>query len=67
VETFVVRIWTPAQELAAEMPAGELHGVVERVGADYRAPFRNAQELLEILRSAAQPPSALPPAGFKGT
>jgi hypothetical protein len=67
VETFLVRVWTPARELAAEMPPGELHGVVERVGADDRAPFRSGQELLEILRSAARPPSALPPAGFKGT
>jgi hypothetical protein len=67
VETFVVRVWTPAQELAAEIPPDELHGVVERVGSDERAPFRNARELLEILRSAAQSPSALPPGRFKRT
>jgi hypothetical protein len=67
VETFVVRVWTPAQALADEVPPGELHGIVERIGSDQRKTFRNSQELLEILRSATSLMGAPPPRRFKKT
>jgi hypothetical protein len=68
VETFVVRVWTPAQALADEVPLGELHGIVERVGSDQRRQaFRSSQELLEILRSATPLVGAPVPRRFKKT
>jgi len=51
VETFVVRVWHPAQ---GEGGAGEssLHGVIERAGDTQLQPFRNEAELLAALRAA---------------
>jgi hypothetical protein len=67
VETFVVRVWTPAEALADEVPPGELHGIVERIGSDQRETFRNSQELLDILRSATPLLGASVPRRFKRT
>jgi hypothetical protein len=50
VETFVVRVWTPA-ESEGTGPRG-LRGLVERVRAGERRPFDGEEELLAVLRSA---------------
>jgi hypothetical protein len=51
VETFVVRVWRPAQgETGAREPS--LHGVIERAGDAHPRPFRDAEELLGALRAA---------------
>jgi hypothetical protein len=49
METFVVRVWTPAETRADEDFA--LHGVVEHVGSSESSPFSGPQELLEALRA----------------
>jgi hypothetical protein len=67
METFVVRVWTPAQALADEVQLDELHGIVERVGSDQRQAFRSGEELLEILRSATPLVGAPVPRRFKKT
>jgi hypothetical protein len=47
VETFVVRLWQPADDREVQ---SELHGVVQRVGEDTVTPFRSAIELLALLQ-----------------
>ena len=47
VETFVVRLWQPADDREVQR---ELHGVVQRVGEDTMTPFRSANELVALLR-----------------
>jgi hypothetical protein len=47
VETFVVRLWQPAEDRKVQ---GELHGVVQRVGEDTMTPFRSASELVALLQ-----------------
>jgi len=47
VETFVVRLWQPADDREVQR---ELHGVVQRVGEDTGTPFRSAIELLALLQ-----------------
>lgn len=49
METFVVRVWTPA-ETRAEGPF-ELHGIVEHVGSGEASRFRGSAELFEALRA----------------
>jgi hypothetical protein len=49
VETFIVRVWTPSQDLAHEISSPELHGSVEHIGTKDQRQFRNAGDLLEIL------------------
>ena len=53
METFIVRLWAPAPELAEEISPGELHGSVEHVGSKDTRRFRNGDDLLEILTSHA--------------
>jgi hypothetical protein len=55
VETFIVRVWTPSQDLADEIAPGELRGNVEHVGSQQQAQFRTAGDLLEILRAVLEP------------
>ncbi len=56
METFIVRLWAPAPELAQELSPSELHGSVERVGSKDTRRFRNGDDLLQILKSALDPP-----------
>ena len=50
VETFVIRIWTPA-ERDDDPQRYRLRGLVEHVGSGERDAFRGAGELLAILES----------------
>jgi hypothetical protein len=61
VETFIVRLWTPSPELADEIAADELHGSVEHVRSRESSPFRNGDDLLELLKVALGPHRAVPP------
>lgn len=55
METFVVRVWVPAEpEPEAVEPA--LHGLVERVGDGRPRPFADGEALLALLREAALAP-----------
>ena len=47
METFVVRIWQPADEA----PAAGLRGTVEYVRAATSRPFSGSAELLQIIES----------------
>ena len=68
METFVVRIWMPSPELTEEVPPDELRGHVEHIGSSERTQFRNADDLLEILRAALEPSEeAQRPERFKQT
>jgi hypothetical protein len=53
VETFVVQLFAPAEEI--EAGRGCLPGFVEHVGSGRREAFREAGELLAFLRRAARP------------
>jgi hypothetical protein len=49
METFVVRLWIPAED---EQEAAEpLRGILERVGAADSTPFRGGEQLLQLLRA----------------
>jgi hypothetical protein len=50
VETFIVRVWAPSPELAAEISSRELHGNVEHVSSKQQLSFRSTDDLIEILR-----------------
>jgi hypothetical protein len=51
VRTFVIRLWTPADEVEAHMRQRcELRGVVEQVGSAEAVPFRSDGELVRLLR-----------------
>jgi hypothetical protein len=54
METFVVRVWTPAD---AGEPVG-LHGIVEHVGSGEQRRFRGPEELLTALSAGRDPSSA---------
>lgn len=55
VETFIVRIWTPSPDLAAEITTPELHGNVEHVRSKRSNRFRTSEDLVEFLRVALEP------------
>jgi hypothetical protein len=46
VDTFVIRLWTPADHAA---PAGDARGIARHVGTGRAAPFRDGAELLALL------------------
>jgi hypothetical protein len=50
VETFIVRVWTPAPKLAAEISSRELRGNVEHLPSKQQLTFRSTDDLIEILR-----------------
>jgi len=50
METFVVRIWVPAE--GAEASVEELHGVVEHIGSGRSRRFVGPTELLSFLGQA---------------
>ena len=51
VDTFVVRLWTPADHAA---PAGDARGIARHVGTGRWATFRDGAELLALLRELPQ-------------
>ena len=51
VDTFVVRLWTPADHAA---PAGDARGIARHVGTGRWATFRDGSELLALLRELPQ-------------
>jgi hypothetical protein len=51
VETFVIRIWTPAQGEEGAKPLA-LRGLAEHVGSGTRSAFREPAELLSFLEKA---------------
>ncbi len=53
METFIVRLWAPAPDLAQEISPGGLQGSVEHVGSKDTRRFENGPDLLEILTSLA--------------
>jgi hypothetical protein len=55
VETFVVRIWTPAPaDPGADGERFPLRGLVEHVGSADRRAFRGAGELLAFLEAVVE-------------
>jgi hypothetical protein len=48
VETFVIRIWTPA-ERDDDLDCYRLRGLAEHIGSGRRKPFVDPRELLEFL------------------
>jgi hypothetical protein len=51
MRAFVIRIWTPADEVEAHAhERGELRGVVEQVGSADAVPFRSDGELVRLLQ-----------------
>lgn len=55
VETFVVQIWTSADE--TEASHSDLRGFVEHVGSGRRKAFRNAADFVAFFQSQAQHPT----------
>lgn len=53
METFIVRLWAPAPDLAEEISPDELHGSVEHVGSKDTRRFQDGDDLLGILTSHA--------------
>ena len=53
METFIVRLWAPASDLAEEIAPGGLHGSVEHVGSKDTRRFQDGDDLLAILTSHA--------------
>jgi hypothetical protein len=51
VDTFVVRLWTPADHAA---PAGDARGIARHVGTGRWATFRDGAELLALLEELPQ-------------
>ena len=51
MDTFVVRVWRPSQDEAADSKPA-LRGVIARPGSREPEPFRNEEELLTTLRKA---------------
>ena len=54
METFVVRVWTPAPTEAPEADTGKLRGVVEHPSTGRHERFTVDEELLAFLRLHAE-------------
>jgi hypothetical protein len=50
VETFVIRVWTPAEQ-ADDPERFRLRGLAEHIGSGEREAFRGARELLAFLEA----------------
>lgn len=50
VDTFVVRVWTPAEPEEGDGFESELQGVVEHVASGNSSQFTRTDELVEFLR-----------------
>jgi hypothetical protein len=51
VDTFVIRLWSPADPAT---PTGDARGIARHVGTGRAAAFRDGAELLELLRALPQ-------------
>lgn len=55
METFVIRVWTPAPETGAPAESlGSLHGVVEHIGSRRAAPFTDGAQLLDLIAAGLE-------------
>jgi hypothetical protein len=67
METFVVRLWVPADAVDAASSSGsELHGTARHVASGRQTTFRSGAELLAILADL-RPPLAAPGAPVPAT
>ncbi len=59
METFVIRVWTPAEQEDEGQPRN-LRGLIEHVRFDERCTFEDGNQLLAVLQTALerQPPAA---------
>jgi hypothetical protein len=53
METFVVRVWRPAEGLGAGGALGDLRGIVLHPSSGLEVPFSSETELLDALRQGA--------------
>ena len=60
METFLVQVWVPADEVS---PDTDLRGLVRHIGTGVETPFRGDEEVVRLLRG---PGPAGPPEGTKG-
>jgi hypothetical protein len=60
METFVVRVWRPAEGQGAGGAPGELRGIVLHPSSGVETPFSSEEELLRTLRAGGAP-NRLPP------
>ena len=51
MDTFVVQVWVPADDLSR---GGDLRGVVRHVASGTETPFRGDEEVLDFLHHAPQ-------------
>jgi hypothetical protein len=51
VETFIVRVWTPADESAVAAGVSGLHGIVQNPATGIETRFASEAELTGVLRS----------------
>jgi hypothetical protein len=51
VETFVVRVWVPADGVPGEPDPATIRGTVEHVRSGRCTPFRDHTELLALIRT----------------
>lgn len=54
METFVVRVWRPAEGLGAGGALGDLRGIVLHPSSGLEVPFSSETELLDALRRTAE-------------
>ena len=51
METFLVQVWVPADEVS---PDTHLRGLVRHIGTGVETPFRGDEEILRLLRRAIE-------------
>lgn len=54
METFVVRVWTSVDATSASAQPAELLGLAEHIGSKRESSFRDADELLALIRAALE-------------
>jgi hypothetical protein len=65
METFVVRLWTPARGLADEISAKAVHGTLEHVPTGRKVTFHSDKELVERMLALVTVPASQAPSGPK--
>ena len=60
METFLVQVWVPADQVSTDT---DLRGLVRHIGTGVETPFRGDEEVLRLLRV---PGPVCPPEGTKG-
>lgn len=51
MQTFVVRVWTPARAEDSSAQRTAMHGLVEHAGSQRSRPFRDEAELVEFMHA----------------